>query len=41
MRFRSVHVGGAETEIGVILEVTESDFVVCGGERVCGAEKKK
>jgi hypothetical protein len=36
-----VSVGGAETEIGATLGVTESDFVLCGGERVClGVEKK-
>jgi hypothetical protein len=34
-------VGGAEAEIGATLRVTESDFVLCGGEReYLGAEQK-
>jgi hypothetical protein len=36
-----VSVGGEETEIGISARSKESDFVVCGGERVrLGAEKK-
>jgi hypothetical protein len=32
--------GGAENEIGVILEVTESDFMLCGRERARCRKKK-
>jgi hypothetical protein len=36
-----VSVGGEETEVGLSSRFEESDFVVCGGDRVrLGAEKK-